>query len=362
MHEQDQMTPNERLQAFIKGERMDRILAMPILVSISHRVSGMSHREKRTSAAKQAQSQIDCYKRYGNDLMIIEYGLHGVGTALGTEMNDPEDSLPAIVNHVLQDLKDIDQLDFDKTKKENDPWFAKTLEACEICEEKMGQEIPTGVLITGPFTAVSSIYPTENLLRATRKDPASIHRLLRLCTDALKDIYKEYIQRGIIIVMCDPIASGTLLRKSQYIEFVKPYATELMNHIHELGGMCCYHICGNTTKIVMDMVDTGPDMLSIDNLVDLEYVTGHVGERIPILGNVPPVDVLMLGSRSDIFESVKTCIRKGKDSPKGYIIASGCDITQNVPVENIDHMMEAVRKYGRYPIDEALLNEPTTND
>lgn len=112
----------------------------------------------------------------------------------------------------------------------------------------------------------------------------------------------------------------------------------------------------------MDMVDTGPDMLSIDNLVDLEYVKGQVGKRLPILGNVPPVDVLMLGSRSDIFESVKTCILKGKDSPKGYIVASGCDITQNVPVENIDHMMEAVRKYGRYPIDEALLNDPATNN
>lgn len=357
MHEQDQMTPNERLQAFMKGEKMDRLLAIPVLVSISHRVSGITHREKRASAEKQAQSQIDCYKRYGNDMMIIEYGLHGIGTALGTEVNDPEDSLPAVVRHVLEDLNDIDKLDFSKTKKENDPWLAKTLEACEICQERMGHEVPTGVLIAGPFTAVSSIYPTELLLRATRKRPADIHRLMRLCTDALKDIYKEYIQRGVVILMCDPIASGTLLRKSQYVDFVKPYATELMEYIHSSGGMCCYHICGNTSSIVTEMVDTGPDMLSIDNLVDLEYVKEQVGQRLPILGNVPPVDVLMLGSKEDVFQAVKTCIRKGKDSPRGYIVASGCDITQNVPVENIDYMMAAVRKYGRYPLDEALLNE-----
>ncbi|AET67207.1 uroporphyrinogen-III decarboxylase [Desulfosporosinus orientis DSM 765] len=357
MHEQDQMTPNERLQAFMKGEKMDRLLAIPVLVSISHRVSGITHREKRDSAEKQAQSQIDCYKRYGNDMMIIEYGLHGIGTALGTEVNDPEDSLPAVVHHVLEDLNDIDKLDFSKTKKENDPWLAKTLKACEICQERMGHEVPTGVLIAGPFTAVSSIYPTELLLRATRKRPEDIHRLMRLCTDALKDIYKEYIERGVVILMCDPIASGTLLRKSQYVDFVKPYATELMEYIHNLGGMCCYHICGNTTNIVEEMVDTGPDMLSIDNLVDLEYVKEKVGQRLPILGNVPPVDVLMLGSKEDVFQAVKTCIRKGKDSPMGYIVASGCDVTQNVPVENIDYMMAAVRKYGRYPLDEALLNE-----
>ncbi|SCG82099.1 hypothetical protein DW1_0486 [Proteiniborus sp. DW1] len=35
--------------------------------------------------------------------------------------------------------------------------------------------------------------------------------------------------------------------------------------------------------------------------------------------------------------------------------ASGCDITQNVPVENIDAFMEAARKYGKYPLDKELL-------
>jgi len=93
MHEQDQMTPNERLQAFMKGEEMDRILAMPILVSISHRVSGITHREKRASAEKQAQSQIDCYKRFGmynqDQLIGLEKGdtfesLYGVAVDIGT--------------------------------------------------------------------------------------------------------------------------------------------------------------------------------------------------------------------------------------------------------------------------------------
>ena len=40
MHILDQMTPNERLQAFMIGNEMDRILAMPILLSIAHRVIG----------------------------------------------------------------------------------------------------------------------------------------------------------------------------------------------------------------------------------------------------------------------------------------------------------------------------------
>ena len=32
MHKDDQMTPNERMEAFMTGKEMDRILTMPILV------------------------------------------------------------------------------------------------------------------------------------------------------------------------------------------------------------------------------------------------------------------------------------------------------------------------------------------
>ena len=355
MHKDDQMTPNERMAAFMAGKEMDRILTMPILVSVAHRVYGMSHRKKRSSALYQAEAQIACYEKYGNDMMIVEYGLHGIGTALGTEMTDPEDSVPAIRNHVLQDLDDIDFLDFSKTRKEEDPWLKLNLEACEICIDRMGDEVPTGVLISGPFTAAASVYPVELILRSTRKNPEGVHKLLRLCTDALKEIYVDFVKTGAIIIQCDPIASGTLLRQKQYQEFVKPYATELNDAIQKAGGINTYHICGDSSKITEDMVDTGCNMLSVDNIVDLEKIKNAVGHRVPILGNIDPVGVLLHGGRDDIHQAVKEAIRKAYDSPNGYILASGCDMTQNVPLENIGFMMEAAREYGKYPLDKDLL-------
>ena len=49
MHELDQMTPNQRLNAFMTGQSMDRMLAMPVIVSMSSDVCGMTHREKRST-------------------------------------------------------------------------------------------------------------------------------------------------------------------------------------------------------------------------------------------------------------------------------------------------------------------------
>lgn len=351
MHKDDHMIPNERLAAFMTGKPMDRILAMPVVCSMSGLALGMTHKEKRSSALNEAKAQVAAYKRFGNDLTIIEYGLHGVGIALGSVMNDPEDSIPAIMSYALNDLNHVDQLDIAKLELKNDRKLQLHVEATKILINELGREVPTGVLISGPFTAAASIYQTESLLRATRKNPEKVHQLLRFCTQGLKTIYREFIKAGAVILLCDPIASGTILSRKQYLEFVLPYTIDLMQDIHEAKGMVCYHICGDTTAIVADMVTSGCDMLSIDNKVDLAYTKQVAGGKVPILGNVDPVEVLILGNTQDVDMAVKSCIQKAYDSPCGYILASGCDLSGNVPLENVDQFMASARKYGKWPLE-----------
>lgn len=351
MHKDDQMTPNERMAGFLQGKAIDRIPAMPLLVTISGKGAGMTHKEKRSSAKNQAMAQVACYEKFGNDLMIMEYGLHGMGIALGSRTNDPENAVPAIMEYALQDINDVGSLDFSRLELKNDPWFRLNCEATQIALDKIGQEVGVGILISGPFTAAASIYRTENLLRATSKNPEKVHELLRFCTEGLKMICKEFIKLGAIIALCDPIASGTILKRKQYQNFVQPYTIDLMKDLHEAKGMVCYHICGDTKAIVEDMVETGCDMMSIDNRVDLETTKEKVGDKVCILGNVDPVEVLMLGTPETVDESIKNCFRKAYDSPKGYILASGCDIGVDVPLENIEAFMAAARKYGKWPLD-----------
>lgn len=351
MHKHDQMTPNERLTAFMTGKPMDRLLAIPVACSMSGLALGMTHKEKRSSAENEPLAQIACYERFGNDLMVVEYGLHGVGAALGSEMSDPEDSVPAILSYALEDLNDVHTLDMSRLELKNDKAFQLHLEAAEIITQKIGHEVSTGVLISGPFTAAASIYKTENLLRATRKNPEQLHKLINFCNEGLKMICREFIKKGCLILLCDPIASGTILNKKQYQEFVLPYTIELMKDIHEANGMVCYHICGDTTAIVEEMVKSGCDMMSIDNRVDLEYTKNKVGNKVPILGNVDPVETLILGTPEDVDNAVKACIQKAYDSPCGYILASGCDLSGGVPLENLDQFMTSARKYGKWPLD-----------
>lgn len=351
MHKDDQMTPNERLRGFLTGGKMDRILAMPLICSMSGKAAGMTHKEKRSTAITEAYCQIEAYKRFGNDLLIADYGLHSIGRALGSVLGDPEDAVPAIERHVLQDLKDIDQLDIERCRLKNDSNFQKHLDCAKILVKEMGEEVPTGALIGGPFTAISSVYPIEKLLRATVLTPEAVHRLMRLCTDALLEVHSEFIKAGAMILMCEPVATGSIIGAKAYKEFVKPYTIELMNNIHTKGGMVCYHICGDVTNNLQDMVETKPDMISVDNRVKMTFAKEVVGPHMPLVGNIDPVEIMILGSPEDVDKACKKCIQDSYDSPNGYILCTGCDLNGNVPLENLDAFMAAARKYGKWPVN-----------
>lgn len=253
MNRNDQMTPMERLGGFLTGGDMDRILAMPLICSMSGKCAGMTHKEKRSTAENEAKCQIEAYNRFGNDVLIAEYGLHTVGKSLGSKMSDPEDAVPAIIDHVLKDLADIDQLDFERVKLKNSKDFQLHLECAKILIERMGKEVPTGT-------------------------------------------------------------------------------------------------CGDTKKIIPEMLKTKPDMISIDNRVPIGFAKELIQPYMPLVGNVDPVETMILGTPEDVDKAVKHCIKEAYDSKNGYILCTGCDLNGNIPLENLDAFMNAARKYGKFPI------------
>lgn len=348
----DEMTPKERSLAYSKGEPIDRLPIMPFLGAVSGKILGMTVRETKSSGMNMANAQIAAYKRFGSDGLSASIGLHAIGIALGSTTNNPENGIPAITDYVLKDLNKIDTLNASKLDVKKDFILSNCFEAAEILLEKLGDECNVGVSLPGPFTAAASIFQTELLLRAVRCHPEKVHELLKFSSEAIKNLSDQYGSLGVSFSLADPVASGTLLHPKQYREFCLPYTKDIVNHIHTKHKKSVgYHICGNTKNILLDMVATGVNTISLDNLVDLEFAKKTIGDKIPLLGNTDPVGILMFGTKEEIDNDVKTCFRKAFNSPKGYILASGCEIPPDTPLENIDHFMAAGRKYSKWPLD-----------
>ena len=211
------------MEAYFNGEEVDRLPAMPMIDSVGPSLVEKTNRFKRLSAENQVWVQEQCYNLFGLDGLSIEYGLHGIGAACGTVLNDPEDRAPNIERHLLESLEDVDNLDLDCVLRKNDPWIDLCCTACEMLVDRMGSVVGTSARLTGPLTAAASLYPIDKLLVARRKQPDLARKLLRFATDALKLVSEEFARIGVDIFICDPVASGDIINEKEYREWVLPY-------------------------------------------------------------------------------------------------------------------------------------------
>jgi uroporphyrinogen-III decarboxylase len=111
--------------------------------------------------------------------------------------------------------------------------------------------------------------------------------------------------------------------------------------------LLAYHICGDATEIVSDMVATGAAILELDYKVDLSKVKELTQGKSTILGPVDPSGVMANGSPELVMEKSREAIRIL--GPGGwFILGPGCALPPTTPPENIHAMIEAARKYGVY--------------
>jgi uroporphyrinogen decarboxylase len=66
------------------------------------------------------------------------------------------------------------------------------------------------------------------------------------------------------------------------------------------------------------------------------------------VGNVTPSNLLK-NTPDEVDEEARTICEKMGDK-KGFILGSGCEVPINTPPENVDALINAARKYGRFDV------------
>lgn len=204
--------------------------------------------------------------------------------------------------------------------------------------------------VVGPMTVLSALRPIEKLLRDLRKNPQGVKELLDFCFEAnmkwAKAFKKEFGPTSVMVV--DPVGCDDILSPKQVEEFSLPYLKKQLSAYYELNGIKAnLYICGHTKKQWKYFKDLDIDFFSVDNCEDLEECKKEIEDKLIVVGNIPPVEVMRYGKVDDVIESVKTCIKKAADAKCGYIAATGCGSPVKTPIENLDAFIYAINKYGK---------------
>ncbi|MFA5384456.1 MAG: uroporphyrinogen decarboxylase family protein [Eubacteriales bacterium] len=201
------------------------------------------------------------------------------------------------------------------------------------------------VLASGraPFTLAAQIFGMENFLKSLYKNRNFAHKLLEFTTGLSISYFKamEDFVHGIFIA--DPVASGDVISKKHFIEFVFPYLKRVIREVKSVKKPTMLHICGDISDRLHLIPDTGADSLSLDAKVNIADAKSILGNKVCIAGNVDPVHILQFGSKNDVYNAAYQCMEQGAKNG-GFILLPGCDLAADVPEENIKALVDSAHR------------------
>ena len=341
----DELTPLERKKALDKGLRVDRIPCTPMITDHASRFTNVNIYDYLHSPKLMAESHIEAFKNYGHDNIGLSPNLSCIAEALGSKLKYYKDIRPQVLEPIIKNYDDINNLYVLNPLKHGR--INIYLEALEIIRDKIGNKVSTSTGIGGPFTISGLLRGTSNFLIDLKKNPKFAHKLLNFVSLNIMEYMKTAHSKGLACSLGEPLASNSVISPEMFREFVKPYLKVIIDfHKFLYDKSPSIHICGKTDLIWKDIADIGISKFSVDNAVNLEDLKKSIGHKLTICGNIPPVNILLNGSKSDVIISSLACIKKGFDNPRGFVLSSGCTIATDTPFTNIKAMIESARMFN----------------
>lgn len=343
---EDNQTSLERVLCYLQGVNPQRIACFPLILNHAARILGVPVGKYNRSGELMGKSHVAAFRRYGNDLVTIFSTTSTLAEAMGTRMEFFDDDAPQIADPPIKELQDIDRVRFPDFSR--DGRLPIYLEATEIAVAEVGSEVCVSTVLAGPFTTAAALRPIEHFIKDLYKNREWVHQLLDVCCRAGIAFIDEILKRKALPIIVEPIGSASLVSPRHFKEFVAPYLKRMADHIHANGGgmPAVLHICGKTSSNWQAMLEADFDIWSLDT-VDLGETREAAGHRVVLVGNVSPTNLLK-NRPADIDAEARGICEKALGSPRGFILGSGCEVPINTPPENIDALINAARKYGRF--------------
>ena len=266
-------------------------------------------------------------------------------SAMGAEITWTSDG-NSWVQPFVKTEEDIEKLEVPDL--DDAAYMTKVFEYYRYMKEKVGKVTPVAFNSThSPWGVAALIRGTSEFFADVVENPGFVKKLTRKTLD-LSLTYLRAMQEAVgpenftRILLWDDLASFVSLE--QFREFVLPLYEEIFGAFPRCERW--YHNDADATYILEGIADAGIQVFHYGYEVDPAFAKEKIGDRVCLVGNVPPLAVLRNGTPADVENSVREIIGKsGKGG--GLIIAAGGYLDEGTPAENIDAMIRACEKYGK---------------
>jgi len=186
---------------------------------------------------------------------------------------------------------------------------------------------------------------------------ALLAKITEKCKQMMDVFLKETGEYLDIIKIGDDLGTqeNLLISPKMYREMLKPFHADLIAFAKErTDAKVFFHTDGDVFNLIEDLIEIGVDILnpvqtSAGRMSDLEGLKERYGDRITFCGAIDTHSVLPNGTPNEVQQEVRRVIQ-ALGPGGGYMVASVHTIMNDVPAENVLAMVDAVEKYGQYPL------------
>lgn len=333
------MNGKERILKTLKHEKTDRVAWVPFAGVHAGSLIGKNATEMLTDGQALYDGLMQVHKLYQPDGMPVIFDLQVEAEILGCEMHWAEFAPPSVKTHPLAETQDMlcDCLQPSAEKGR----LPMILDVMRKVKAEVGADTALYGLICGPFTLASHLRGNELFMDLILEEEYVQNLMAYTTTTALKmvDLYAE---AGMdVIAVVDPLVSQ--ISPDHFTDACHTAFKTIFDYIRAKGLASSFFVCGNATRQLEVMCETGPDSISIDENVNMQSAK-EITDRfnIAIGGNIPLTTLMLHGTQQENMKYVVNMLDTlGHDN---LIIAPGCDMPYHVPAMNAIGAAQAVRE------------------
>lgn len=271
-----------------------------------------------------------------------EYGMCTEPSAFGARSVWYEANLPH-AEKVIHTNEDIDLLPQPNVTTDGLlPFMINRLRLMEPRIHESGHSIKFAVT-RGPLNIATFLMGTTEFLLLLAMDPEKAHTLLEKITTYITD-WVRYQKK------CFPSIDGVLLLddivgfvgEEECREFVVPYLKRCFGAIDSKISFFHNDAFGLTCAPFLQEMGVNLFNFAFDHPIN--QIRELAGPDVALIGNLPPRDVLAAGTPDMVYNATQAMMREAADHNR-IIWSCGGGIPQNVPTENLQAFVKAVKEF-----------------
>ncbi len=341
------MTSSQRLQETMQHREPDRVpYSLPANMHPA-RDMGLTIKEYFSRPEYVVEGQLRLRKKFGNDMLCC-YPFAGLeimawgGEAVYFDQGPPNAGAP-----VIKRPEDI--LALEPPSVEENPALRGVLEATASLKAAVGDDIPIAGVIVSPFSLPIMQMGFEAYLDLIYERPELLERLLRINGEYCVAWAKAQIKAGAsAIVYSDPASSPTILPREIVLRHGLPTARSIIARIG--GGVMIHLASGRVKDLVDDIAETGAVGMSASAEEDLGQLKAACRGKLTLVGNLNALAMRRWTPQQAEAEVKRAIAQAGPGG--GFVLSDNHgEIPFLVEDEVLMAMVEAVERWGRYPLD-----------